>query len=61
MGTHNLICVFYNGQFVLTQYCSCDGYPKGQGIDIVKFLQNPKNIQHLKDRLNHTYKASDLE
>ncbi|KAK3341955.1 hypothetical protein B0T25DRAFT_617503, partial [Lasiosphaeria hispida] len=59
IGTHNLICVFYNGQFVLAQYGSCDGYPKGQGLEIVKFLKNPGNIQRLKDGLNHTFKVSD--
>jgi len=61
MGTRHLICVFYKGQFVLAQYGQHDGYPRGQGVTLVKFLQDSANIQQLKRGLGHTYEASDSE
>src|SRR4051794_28441422 len=59
MGTRNLICVVYNGRFVLAQRSSFDGYPEGQGAAVVKFLQYSGNIQRLKDGLEHTYEVSE--
>jgi len=61
MGTRHLICVFYNGRFVVAQYGNCDGYPEGQGRTLVKFLRDPGNIQRLKDGLEHTYTLSEDE
>lgn len=61
MGTRNLICVFHNGQFILAQYGSYDGYPEGQGVAVVKFLRRPGNIQRLKMGFQHTYQVSDSE
>src|ERR1051325_10492051 len=59
MGTRNLICLFYKGRFVVAQYCQWDGYPEGQGVTLVKFLQVPNNIQRLKNGLNHIYEVSE--
>ena len=61
MGTRNLICVCYNGRFVVAQYGQYDGYPGGQGIAVVGFLRRPGNLQRLKDGLQHTYEAADKE
>lgn len=61
MGTRHLICVFYNGRFVIAQYGQWDGYPGGQGVNLMKFLRVPINIQRLKDGLRHIYEASEQE
>lgn len=55
MGTRSLICVFYKGRFVIAQYTEYDGYPKGQGIDILKFLLKQNNIENLKDGLQYIF------
>lgn len=43
MGTRSIIWVWYKGKWRVAQYASCDGYPEGQGIRIVKFLNNTGN------------------
>ena len=55
MGTSSLICVFYNSKFVIAQFVPCDGYPEGQGVEILKFLRCPGNIGGLKNGLQYTY------
>jgi len=40
MGTRNLTCVVLNGEYKVAQYGQWDGYPEGQGCNIVKFLRN---------------------
>ena len=61
MGTRHLICVFYNGRFVIAQFGWWDGYPEGQGLNLLKFLRVPTKIQRLKDGLEHIYEASRAE
>jgi hypothetical protein len=53
MGTRSVICIYYKGRFVVAQYTQFDGYPEGQGLQILKFLKNPTNIIHLKEGLEH--------
>ncbi|KAH9204812.1 hypothetical protein DL95DRAFT_398228, partial [Leptodontidium sp. 2 PMI_412] len=55
MGTRNLICVFYKGRFAIAQYTQFDGYPEGQGVEILKFLQDSANVERLKEGLQHIY------
>lgn len=38
MGTRHLICVYKGGEYKVAQYGQWDGYPSGQGIDILQFL-----------------------
>ena len=40
MGTRHLICVVKDGEYKVAQYGQWDGYPGGQGIDILDFLTN---------------------
>jgi len=62
MGTRHLICVYWQGGWYLAQYGQWDGYPSGQGADIVEFLSNPKNIKDLKFGLEHcVYRATDKD
>ena len=39
MGTRHLIEVIHNGETKVAQYGQWDGYPSGQGVDILKFLR----------------------
>lgn len=43
MGTRNLTCVVLNGEFKIAQYCQWDGYPAGQGLGVLNFLQKEWN------------------
>lgn len=52
MGTRNLICVFENGEYRIAQYCQWDGYPSGQGVDVLNFLKNKKRVNGLRKSLN---------
>lgn len=38
MGTRHLIAVVADGEFKIAQYGQWDGYPGGQGADVLKFL-----------------------
>ncbi len=40
MGTRNLTCVISGGKHCIAQYGQWDGYPSGQGINILRFLHN---------------------
>ena len=52
MGTRHLIKVKYKGETKVSQYGQWDGYPDGQGLDILKFLRNKIKVEELKDKLS---------
>ncbi len=54
MGTRNLTCVFYKGEYKIAQYGQWDGYPDGQGITALEFLRDA-DIDAFKERLNHVH------
>jgi len=39
MGTRHLTCVVLDGEYAIAQYGQWDGYPSGQGTDILDFLK----------------------
>ena len=47
MGTRNLTVVYSGGEYRLAKYCQWDGYPKGNGIDILRFLR-VADLGHLR-------------
>lgn len=47
MGTRNLTCVISGGKHCIAQYGQWDGYPSGQGTNILDFLHNG-NVDALK-------------
>lgn len=51
MGTRHLICIFKNGQYKVAQYGQWDGYPSGQGVDILSFLKNKYNKDKFSNAL----------
>lgn len=51
MGTRHLIVVKKDNEIKVAQYGQWDGYPSGQGIDILKFLRNKKRIKRLCDKM----------
>jgi len=50
MGTRHLICIVVDGRFATAQYGQWDGYPGGQGADIVKWLRGttPEEMEVFK-------------
>ena len=48
MGTRHNIQIKKDGKIVLSQYGQWDGYPDGQGKDILNFLSNKENVDKLK-------------
>jgi hypothetical protein len=51
MGTRNLTCVFFGGEYKVAQYGQWDGYPSGQGETILTFLREKFDRQKFLDRL----------
>lgn len=52
MGTRNLTVVKSNNKLKVAQYGQWDGYPSGQGQDIVDFLLGDRNLEKLKENLS---------
>lgn len=52
MGTRHLICIVKDKDYKLAQHGQWDGYPSGQGEDIVNFIltwDRPRFEEHLKN------------
>ena len=71
MGTRNLISIKSENKIKVAKYCQWDGYPDGQGINILKILRgldfkklinNLKNIQVLdEESLKDLYKKEGIK
>jgi hypothetical protein len=57
MGTRNILLVKHNEEYKVAQYCLFDGYPSGNGHDVVEFLTRfDFDINHFKRKIdNLTY------
>jgi len=54
MGTRHLIAVYINGEYKIAQYGQWDGYPEGQGLEVLDFLITQKtenNFERFKQKL----------
>lgn len=60
MGTRSLICIYYRGRFVVSQYSQWGGYPEGYGQEILRFLLEPGNIELLKEGLRYITTLTDV-
>lgn len=61
MGTRHLICVVKDNEYKVAQYGQWDGYPEGQGIDILNFLKEDMNRDLFLNKLNNVSYISDEE
>lgn len=48
MGTRHLTCVVKNNEYKVAQYGQWDGYPSGQGVNILNFLKEMSQEKFLK-------------
>lgn len=62
MGTRHLIAVVHGGQYKIAQYGQWDGYPSGQGVNVLQFCRDvlPARMAEFKTRLD-ALKALDDE
>lgn len=49
MGTRHLIAVYKDGKHRIAQYGQWDGYPAGQGREILAFLHDESKVHMLRD------------
>lgn len=59
MGTRHLICVVKDGDYKVAQYGQWDGYPSGQGSDILQFLHEDLSRESFLDNLDKTYQPTN--
>lgn len=53
MGTRHLIAVMKDGEYKVAQYGQWDGYPREQGLKVLKFLRNA-DLEIFKKALDRT-------
>jgi len=58
MGTRHLICIMKDGEYKLAQYGQWDGYPSGQGLDILDFLRK-SNLQRFSENVSKLSFSTD--
>lgn len=61
MGTRHLICVVKDGDYRVAQYGQWDGYPGGQGVDILNFLTKEMDREVFESKLGLLSWATDAE
>jgi len=61
MGTRHLICVVKNGEYKVAQYGQWDGYPDGQGLGILTFLQDSLDRTKFDNKINQLSFATEEE
>ncbi|MCL8114511.1 hypothetical protein M8310_15155 [Enterobacter hormaechei] len=59
MGTRHLTCVVKDGDYKVAQYGQWDGYPSGQGVDILSFLREKLNREIFLVNLAQTFEPTD--
>lgn len=59
MGTRHLTCVVSGGEYKVAQYGQWDGYPSGQGIEILAFLRGGLNRDVFLPNLAQTFQPTE--
>lgn len=59
MGTRHLTCVVKDGEYKVAQYGQWDGYPSGQGIDILTFLREQLNRDVFLTNLSQAFQPTE--
>ena len=61
MGTrHHQTVIDKNGKLRLSQYGQWDGYPKGQGIDILEYLRSA-DLEKYQENLSKLNRATEKQ
>lgn len=60
MGTRNLTAVVVDGEYKIAQYGQWDGYPEGQGVIVLHFLQR-SNLDKFKEKCRAAQWITDEE
>lgn len=55
MGTRGLTIVTYNNETRVAQYGQWDHYPSGQGVTMLNFLRDAKNVEALRNNMDKCY------
>lgn len=58
MGTRHMIGVVLDGEMKVAQYGQWDGYPSGQGVDILNFLRTA-DLENFKDQVRKVRFATE--
>jgi len=61
MGTRHLIAVYKDGAAKVAQYGQWDGYPSGQGTDVLKFVSDPANVEALRAAVDNVHFITEEE
>lgn len=61
MGTRNLTMVQKDGEYKIAQYGQWDGYPSGNGIDILNFMDGGHELDRLEGSLANVDWIADEE
>jgi hypothetical protein len=61
MGTRNLICVVVNNEYRAASYSQWDGYPQGQGLTALNFLNTQYKPKLFKEKVLATKWLSNDE
>lgn len=60
MGTRHLICVVQDKQMKVSQYGQWDGYPEGQGADVIKFIRT-RSLDKFRKQVSKITTITDAE
>lgn len=60
MGTRHLIAVVVDGEYKIAQYGQWDGYPSGQGLNVLGFLNN-RDIEVFREQCRKLRWVTDDE
>lgn len=61
MGTRHLICVVKDNDYKVAQYGQWDGYPSGQGVDVLLFLSSEYDKEKFEKGLSLVRFGTDEE
>ena len=62
MGTRHLICVVKDGAYKVAQYGQWDGYPSGQGVDILDILNSESfDLEVFRKKVDQVHWITDEE
>ena len=61
MGTRHQIAIQINGEYKVAQYGQWDGYPSGQGLDVLEFFRDQMDEKIFVNNLKNVYPITKQE